>query len=176
MKHWINRGRNYDKLPKIKSLAMFVTTWKKWWLRLQPPCRRPDGGAWPPLRTMPASADDWSAVKRGGCNGLFMVIMALSWWVHHAAEDPALLLEARNAAEDVHWVCTAMLGDSLIPTADPVARSPLMPVEAAPVGATPTPMTAAAVPTTSRVPAPPRLLRSPFPHLPSPRLRRCLKQ
>ncbi|KAI0686906.1 hypothetical protein C8T65DRAFT_560514, partial [Cerioporus squamosus] len=80
VKYWINRGRKYDKPPKIKSLPSFVTQFRKWWARLQPSdCCDPEE-LWPLLRNVPEDASRWSDVKRGGCNGLFMVIMCLSWW------------------------------------------------------------------------------------------------
>ncbi|TFK79973.1 hypothetical protein K466DRAFT_504691, partial [Polyporus arcularius HHB13444] len=81
VKWWIGRARKYDKVPKIKSLEGFTTQLRKWWSRLQPTVRIPeDGDIWALEKTAPADPSKWSDVRRGGCNGIFMVLMCLSWW------------------------------------------------------------------------------------------------
>ncbi|TFK79958.1 hypothetical protein K466DRAFT_442385, partial [Polyporus arcularius HHB13444] len=80
VKYWIGRGRKYDKPPRIKSFPAFVGQFQKWWARLQPSERRDPGNPWPLLKTAPEDPASWSDVRRGGCNGLFMVLMCLSWW------------------------------------------------------------------------------------------------
>ncbi|KAI0698856.1 hypothetical protein C8Q76DRAFT_580800, partial [Earliella scabrosa] len=107
VKFWINRGRHYDKPPKIKSLSVYVGSWRKWWARLQPDCRRTNESVWPLERTVPTDATEWSRIRRGGCNGVFMAIMCLSWWFQ-ALEDGADVAELRSAVEDVTWVCATL--------------------------------------------------------------------
>ncbi|TFK77556.1 hypothetical protein K466DRAFT_451823, partial [Polyporus arcularius HHB13444] len=80
VKYWISRGRKYDKPPKIKSLPSFVAQFREWWARIQPSERRDPDELWPLLKNVPQDAGKWSDVKRGGCNGVFMVLMCLSWW------------------------------------------------------------------------------------------------
>ncbi|KAI0713991.1 hypothetical protein C8Q76DRAFT_601935, partial [Earliella scabrosa] len=107
VKFWIARGRKYDNPPKIKSLPAFIASWRKWWSRLQPAERRSDESVWPLLRNPPADAASWSDVRRGGCNGLFMVLMTLSWWLR-ALDEGGDTAELRSAVEDVTWVCTTI--------------------------------------------------------------------
>ncbi|TDL14788.1 hypothetical protein BD410DRAFT_703192, partial [Rickenella mellea] len=76
---WLKGGRRLNVLPEI-DVADFATQWRKWWTRLQPVVRIPSTAAgWPLLR--PASADiDWSRTRRGGRNGLLVVVITLMWW------------------------------------------------------------------------------------------------
>ncbi|KAI0719858.1 hypothetical protein C8T65DRAFT_568497, partial [Cerioporus squamosus] len=76
--YWIRRRRKYDKPPKAKSVSTFVTAFREWWTRLQPRTRRAPESAWPMPRVAPPSLDAWSDLRRGGWNGLFMVIMWLA--------------------------------------------------------------------------------------------------
>ena len=51
---------------------------------------------------------DWSGVSRGGPNGLFMVMVALYWWLHRV--DGSEQLEKFDAlADDVNWVFLTIL-------------------------------------------------------------------
>ena len=59
---------------------------------------------WPLARIAPADADDWAAVKRGGCNGVFMVVMALSWWLAESKGGDGDLADVFDAVSDVSWV------------------------------------------------------------------------
>ncbi len=120
MKFWTSRGRNYEKPPKIKSLPAFVSAFRQWWARLQPPTRREEGAVWPLLRNAPADAAAWSALRRGGCNGIFMVLMCLSWWFASLSEGDDTS-ELQLAVEDVTWACTTMV--PLIPDSTVAAPS-----------------------------------------------------
>ncbi len=159
VKYWIGRGRKYDKPPRVKSLPVFIGQFQKWWARLQPSERRDPVNPWPLLKTAPEDSASWSDVKRGGCNGLFMVLMCLSWWMNtldadgdEYADD---LQELREAVSDVHWAITAMVPDikTSIPAPTPTpAPAPTLPASKPPAatalpaldaGAAPSPATAA---------------------------------
>lgn len=74
-----------------------------WWKGLQPAWRpRPSGG----LSREPPPSEQWASLKKGGSAGLYVVVMALSWWVksstvanleEHAADMWYLV-------DDVSWV------------------------------------------------------------------------
>jgi hypothetical protein len=64
-------------------------------------------GGWPPPRDLPDDTD-WSGLRRGGPNGVFLIMMSLSWWAHHAT-SPALVAEFDNVVEDVNWAFTSIL-------------------------------------------------------------------
>ncbi|KAI0741517.1 hypothetical protein C8Q80DRAFT_1063988, partial [Daedaleopsis nitida] len=80
VKYWIARGRKYEKAPKIKSLPAFIQQFRKWWAQVQPHKHCDPEEPWPLLKNEPEDPDSWSDVKRGDCNGIFMVLMCLSWW------------------------------------------------------------------------------------------------
>lgn len=80
--------------------AEFAAAWKLWWEGLQPAWRIQ--GTWPLGREVPAD-EDWSILRRGGNNGLFLVVMCLSWWGTTAkSKNDRATFEA--AKQDVVWV------------------------------------------------------------------------
>ena len=100
------KRRKYDHRPFIKSLPLFVTTWKNWWTGLQPNSRREGDTSWPLARVLPEDCDEWMKVNRGGCNGLFMVLMTLSWWLTEVGDGDTA--EVFDAIRDVVWVCQTL--------------------------------------------------------------------
>ncbi|KAL1942370.1 hypothetical protein VTO73DRAFT_6434 [Trametes versicolor] len=94
IKIWTKNARDYEKLPKIKSVKQYTTTWKQWWTALQPGSRMLDSNNWP---------------MRGGCNGFFLVVISLAWWVSAAVLSGEGLEEAMVAVEDILWVCCAIM-------------------------------------------------------------------
>ncbi|TDL14510.1 hypothetical protein BD410DRAFT_695413, partial [Rickenella mellea] len=77
---WLKRGRKLSSIPEFNDITEFAAQWRKWWTRLQPAVRVSSTSAgWPLLR--PTIADiDWSRTRRGGRNGLFVVVLTLVWW------------------------------------------------------------------------------------------------
>ncbi|KAI0083031.1 hypothetical protein BDY19DRAFT_871156, partial [Irpex rosettiformis] len=79
VKYWLGRGRPYAKPPPIADAKRFGVEWKAWWLGLQPSWR--GGKMWPLPQVVAAQDDvDWGALRRGGCNGLFLAVLSLGWW------------------------------------------------------------------------------------------------
>ncbi|TDL13675.1 hypothetical protein BD410DRAFT_689528, partial [Rickenella mellea] len=77
---WLKRGRKLNVLPEINDVADFATHWRKWWTLLQPAERVSSTSMeWPLPRPMTANID-WSRTRRGGRNGLLIVILTLVWW------------------------------------------------------------------------------------------------
>ncbi|KAH9929946.1 uncharacterized protein BXZ73DRAFT_26674, partial [Epithele typhae] len=74
---WINCGRHYIKPSKIVNIPLFVTALKQWWTRVRPDCRHQ--ADWPLLRDVPLDTS-WQCLELDDPNGIFMVIMCLSWW------------------------------------------------------------------------------------------------
>ncbi|KAI0757900.1 hypothetical protein BC629DRAFT_1263906, partial [Irpex lacteus] len=78
IKWWLDRGRKYEKTPEIDDAAQYGEAWKSWWQQLQPEWR---GTTWPPSQVLAAEpSSDWATLNRGGCNGVFMVVLSLGWW------------------------------------------------------------------------------------------------
>ncbi|TDL14296.1 hypothetical protein BD410DRAFT_706153, partial [Rickenella mellea] len=77
---WLKRGQKLHVVPEIVDVADFAMHWRKWWTLLQPADRVPSTPAgWPLLRPTTANID-WSRTRRGGRNGLFVVMLTLIWW------------------------------------------------------------------------------------------------
>ncbi len=71
----------------------------------------------------PETAAEWSLIRRGGCNGLFLVIISLAWWVWAARDAGEGVAEALEAVSDVSWVCRTMLNGASSTTANaPTAK------------------------------------------------------
>lgn len=104
VKLWMKNHRLYEKLPKIKSPKQFSVSWKRWWISLQPSSRTSDE-AWPLPRSEPVDPSDWDVVARGGCNGLFLVVLTLAWWLWATLNENEDSTEVFAAIEDVSWVC-----------------------------------------------------------------------
>ncbi|OJT07901.1 hypothetical protein TRAPUB_1204, partial [Trametes pubescens] len=105
IKIWTKNARDYEKLPKVKSVQQYATTWKQWWAELQPESRTSESDTWPMPRVEPIDPLDWDLLQRGGCNGFFLVVISLAWWVSAALLSGEGLEEAMHAVEDVSWVC-----------------------------------------------------------------------
>jgi hypothetical protein len=75
--------------------------WKWWWVSMQPEWRN-NGDVWPPTREH-SGYEEWAILASGGSNGLFLVILSLSWWAKADLTDNTreVLL---SAIEDVQWV------------------------------------------------------------------------
>lgn len=98
--------RLYEKLPKIKSPSQFSVAWKKWWVSLQPPSRTiGDVTPWPLPKIEPVDATEWGSVARGGCNGFFLVVLTLAWWMWAVLNENTNPDAVMEALEDVGWVC-----------------------------------------------------------------------
>jgi hypothetical protein len=86
-------------VPVVKATE-FAVEWREWWDTLQPSWRV--GGSGTSQRDCPANAD-WKVLQRGGSNGIFIILMCLSWW-SKVATSPKLREVFDTAVEDVVWV------------------------------------------------------------------------
>lgn len=87
-----SRGYNVDSKKFGKDVL-------KWWLTIQPTTRKD----WPP--TYGPLPDDFSFdyFNRGGPNGVFLVVLCLSWWANALTPDSDLT-EFGLVIHDVLWV------------------------------------------------------------------------
>lgn len=100
----MKRRRLLELYPTIEKLSEFAATWKQWWVKMQPSWR----GGESLIKILPTDAD-WEPVLRGGPNGLALVVLALSWWIHAANDDKILNVELRSAIDDVNWVLLELI-------------------------------------------------------------------
>jgi len=99
-------------------------------MALQPAWRVSTSG-WP-LSQASSTLSSWDEIIVGGKDGLFIVIMTLSWWIaerdgcEDESEGDDLLLE--EAMQDVHWVLSNLVsvlaaGDhELLTSSHPIGR------------------------------------------------------
>lgn len=72
-----------------------------WWIALQPDWRVKDDGSF----SYEAPKDeDWGVLHKGGKAGLFMVVVALSWWVRALIPNDPGSFRVWTAVRDVQWV------------------------------------------------------------------------
>ncbi|KAH8108915.1 hypothetical protein DFH11DRAFT_1484489, partial [Phellopilus nigrolimitatus] len=96
--YWQKRKKNYFAVPPF-VLASLTRQWIKWWVSLQPEWRRGDSL---PLSREMRDGEQWVETRKGGGNGIFLVVLSLSWWA-------SALVDGSNrefdlALDDVCWV------------------------------------------------------------------------
>ena len=111
---WFRNGRcDFNKVPEILSLAHYREMWIRWWKSLQPTWRCPDDISecpWPLPRKLPSDHGMlWEKLLAGGKDGLFVVVMSLSWWILKCPQDGEEISELEKALVDVSWVLANML-------------------------------------------------------------------
>lgn len=86
---WVAKGRHgmraYHATPTIHNPQEFGITFVKWWHGMQPSFRKnldlfPSPVYSPPETATSVSIDVWSALRKGGPNGLVSVMTLLVWW------------------------------------------------------------------------------------------------
>ncbi|THH18697.1 hypothetical protein EUX98_g8915 [Antrodiella citrinella] len=95
---WMQKGRPLDAMPVMpdKSIQMF----KAWWFVLQPEWRQGDGtpgNTWPISDDLPDAVNDWGSLRHGGSNGVFLSLIALSWWYKTALDKDPSDADSRSA-------------------------------------------------------------------------------
>ncbi|KAH8115647.1 hypothetical protein DFH11DRAFT_1834535 [Phellopilus nigrolimitatus] len=104
--NWLKRARNYKKLPDVPPASKYSVDWEKWYRSLQPPGPRQEAGAFP----LPQSDvhGDWSKLRVGGANGVFILLITLAFW-SVGLQTPDDTDKYESAVGDVLWVLRSML-------------------------------------------------------------------
>ena len=101
---WIKRHVNKKHDPVTVSTD-YPSCFVAWWNAIQPAWRiKPNG-----LLSREAPAREaWTSLKKGGSAGLYVVVMALSWWICklEAGSDE---LWAWDIVDDVTWVLSSVM-------------------------------------------------------------------
>lgn len=108
---WFQHGRKWNAMPDIGAdlIENYSSQWWQWWTSLQPDWRGQDSSAL--LWDAPASGEiDWSATRKGGSNGLFVVLISLGQWFLGAKHNGGCgIEECERALDDVIWVLEEMV-------------------------------------------------------------------
>ncbi|KAH9885582.1 hypothetical protein C8Q73DRAFT_630390, partial [Cubamyces lactineus] len=79
VRQWIQKHRKFASKPSIRKVAEFGASCELWWTGMQPAERIRDGQKYHrPSEVLPSCV--WDSLRRGGPNGLFLVLLALGWW------------------------------------------------------------------------------------------------
>ena len=90
-----------DPNVHIPDATAFGASWIAWWIDCQPASRSSNAG-WPAPQ-VELQRPDWGKMLYGGKNGLFLFVMAISWWAN--VVDPTQPLpDFSHAATDLKWV------------------------------------------------------------------------
>lgn len=99
------RKRSLDRVPVVVDARTYGTEWVKWWMASQPKER--DTQQWP-LPRNPNGDVDWCRFPANGKDGLFIAVMALSWWAP-AVQSPDDIAFFEAALTDLHWVVQELI-------------------------------------------------------------------
>ena len=95
---WIKSKKKISP-PEI-DIDEFASSFMAWWIALQPGWRLADDGS---FKYEALKNEDWRVLHKGGSAGLYIVVVALSWWVRALMpEIPSF--RAWTAVHDVQWV------------------------------------------------------------------------
>jgi hypothetical protein len=95
---WI-RSKKKDLSPSVNA-DEYGSSFMAWWIAIQPRWRLANDSSF--VYSTPAG-EDWRLLRKSGSAGLYMVVVALSWWIKALpAADPSL--HAWTAVRDVQWV------------------------------------------------------------------------
>lgn len=113
---WTKNARPLSKVPMNIDLASFPDELRQWWKTTQPSWRISNDSDWPLSREVPPG-EDWGCSRRGGPNGLFLVIMCLFWcrYTATAEGDKVAIAEYLSVAEDVAFAFGEILHCSSFP-------------------------------------------------------------
>lgn len=108
--------RDFKRVPALTGprLKLFASKWRLWWTELQPSWRETE--QWPFERTITQAADGdtWDTLLQGGSNGVFLIIVSLSWWVSAvhkgSGKQTNAWKELSEAMADVDWVFEQLAG------------------------------------------------------------------
>ncbi|THH15406.1 hypothetical protein EUX98_g9471 [Antrodiella citrinella] len=81
---WVSDGRAYMRempIPNPSTLPLFSRSLRMYWMTLSPSWR---GTAWPLKKPKDARSREWGTLLHTGPNGIWLVVLGLSWWLSAA--------------------------------------------------------------------------------------------
>ncbi|KIJ91185.1 hypothetical protein K443DRAFT_135548 [Laccaria amethystina LaAM-08-1] len=95
------RSKKKDVVPPVKP-AQFGKQFLEWWTVIQPDWRKDDiEGSLMFFRDVPIG-ETWQGMRKGGTAGIYIVVMALSWWIK--AQKGKRDVVAWSTIDDLLWV------------------------------------------------------------------------
>ena len=95
----------------VPDTTSYAESWKAWWIDCQPPARAEE--PWPFTHESHLEVK-WGKLLNGGKHGIFLFVMALSWWA--TSLDPTTSsLELAQATSDLDWVIHQLMATFVVP-------------------------------------------------------------
>ncbi|KAF8630175.1 hypothetical protein AX14_011034, partial [Amanita brunnescens Koide BX004] len=116
-KDWTAKGRKgeqpYHLTPTKNDTKEFGLAWINWWHKLQPSFQHNETDHMPlPLFTHPHPEpevmDIWEPLRKGGPNGLVVVLILLSWWGQKASAGMETAKQWHDACIDLRRTLEVM--------------------------------------------------------------------
>ncbi|KAG6827998.1 hypothetical protein H0H92_009727 [Tricholoma furcatifolium] len=114
---WVSKShRMYSRTPVIAEPMEFGLATAKWWKGIQPKVRQTSPATLPvPIIHCPATKEDmWASLRKGGPNGMLIVMTLLVWWGQRLGitsqwqEDSSVLW--KECVDDVRACLEVMVG------------------------------------------------------------------
>ena len=101
-------------MPDVTNFVdKFGDSWQLWYTGLQPKCHHHENNG-TPIQDTPDNTQlsNWSKIRKGSQNGIFLLFLTLRWWAVSASDqgDEALKKWA-NAFDDFRWVLELLLNE-----------------------------------------------------------------
>ena len=104
----------------VSDITDYSESWKAWWIGCQPPGRAE--GSWPFSREFRPDTQ-WGRLLNGGKYGVFLFVVALSWWA--TSHDPTSSSpELAEAISDLNWVIQQLTASLATPPPIPSPPAP----------------------------------------------------
>ena len=119
--YWIKKHIRKKQDPVIVTPTEYGPRYVAWWKSMQPSWRVLSDGAY--SKAIPAD-ETWSNLRKGGSAGLYIIVMALSWWVRAVGQGNEGLA-AFAMVDDICWVLQQLCENGNIPQRAKRAHSEL---------------------------------------------------
>jgi hypothetical protein len=112
LQDWLKGGkRSLERVPVVTDAYAYGIEWVNWWRASQPKERNTK--EWPFPRNASIDAG-WDRFPATGKDGIFIAIMALSWWAN-AVRSPNEISFFEEAVTDLHWVIGELIDNKTTP-------------------------------------------------------------
>jgi hypothetical protein len=114
---WI-RSKKKSAVPSL-NVGSYGKLFKEWWMMMQPAWRNKGG----PLVRDVLQGETWQTLKKGGSAGIYVVIIALSWWVKaEYSEHNKHEIDVWMLVDDLSWVIQQMRKGMVSIEPEPVSK------------------------------------------------------
>lgn len=117
---WERRQRRLTAPAFILDPIDFGERWRKWITSMMPGWRTRKSTEWPlPREDRPD--ERWDAIRKGGRDGVLLLVLSLSWWKHATTPGTKARDEYESAVEELAWLLQQLV--RVPPSALPVTSS-----------------------------------------------------